>query len=112
MPHTPGQWSARFEKEGGYDTLSDAWLVESGTEHIAALDLCKYGATWCREPDAITAEANARLIAAAPDLLAALKALVVETERRDNPGDEGVSSDAEEMDAARSAIAKAEGSQK
>lgn len=54
-------------------------------------------------------DANARLIAAAPELLAALKALVLEVELKDNPSDEGASSDCDQMDAARAAISKAEG---
>lgn len=42
-------------------------------------------------------------------LLAALTALVFEVEQKDNPRDEGASSDSDVMDAARAAIAKAKG---
>lgn len=53
--------------------------------------------------------AKARLEAAGPDLLAALKALVKITEDSDNVGDYGVSRDDDAMIAARAAIQKAEG---
>lgn len=46
---------------------------------------------------------------ATPDLLAALKALVAGVERDDNPRDEGHCEYSDEMQAARAAIAKAEG---
>lgn len=43
------------------------------------------------------------------ELLAALKALVNDVEAKDNPRDEGASSDSEQMRAALVATAKAEG---
>lgn len=55
------------------------------------------------------AHANARLIASAPELYEALKALVTETTRCDNPELYGVSSDDDTMVAARAALAKADG---
>jgi hypothetical protein len=54
-------------------------------------------------------DAYVRLFAAAPDLLAALKALVDRTERMDNPSDMGVGADEDVMVAARVAIDRAEG---
>lgn len=55
-----------------------------------------------------TAKANARLIAAAPDLLAALQAIVDSLSLQD---DEGLIEHAEPMIAARAAIAKATGTE-
>ena len=52
--------------------------------------------------------ANAQLIAAAPDLLAALKALVVATGRADNPSDCGVASSDPVVLEAIAIIAKAD----
>lgn len=54
-------------------------------------------------------EHNAHCYDVRDALLAALKALVSETEARDNPSDQGVDAHCDEMKAARAAIAKAEG---
>jgi len=85
--HTPGPWvvvGSHVERHDGDGIYS----------RIAAC----YETTICEEHGG-TALANARLIAAAPDLLAALRALV-------HP----MASD-EDVDHARAAIAKAEGNQ-
>jgi hypothetical protein len=59
--------------------------------------------------DYATRLANARLIAAAPEMLAALKALVGEVELKNNLSDEGAWSGCDQMERARAAIANAEG---
>jgi len=82
LKHTPGPWSIRQES---------VWSV--GTDH--EMTALVYGCTDTEE------EANARLIAAAPDLLEALKILAKQAESH---GAEGVY-----WDKARAAIAKAEG---
>jgi hypothetical protein len=88
--HTPGPWVAEF---------SEAVSVLDGERgRVCTINWLKgpYGA-FGRKPDA-EGEANARLIAAAPDLLAALKAVVAIADRK-----------TDEFDLARAAIAKAEG---
>ena len=65
--HTPGPWSLDMESAGFY-VIADNLLVASVQEvDPHPTDIDEY------MPAGIT-EANARLIAAAPDLLAALKA--------------------------------------
>lgn len=61
MKHTPGPWRANINKEG----TSNHFIVnESGQSCIAAVHL---------DVPQIETEANAKLISAAPELLAALK---------------------------------------
>jgi len=88
--HTPGPWAYTDRPPGG---PSDRWRIstsEPGVPHGWVANAV------CSEPDA-------RLIAAAPDLLAVLKKWAQFT--RDNYSDEDITW-AEEM---RAAIAKAEG---
>ena len=59
MNHTPGPWAANRFKHG-------APLVEGGGHEIARV------AYWSGSENASEVDANAHLIAAAPDLLAAL----------------------------------------
>jgi hypothetical protein len=63
--HTPGPWSVRFENRATY-------IVTAGNVIVSAIINVPGGD---REQDGIN-EANARLIAAAPDLLTALRELV------------------------------------
>ena len=71
--HTPGPWT--------YSTHSDGW---SYTIHIAQADDAAYTPDWsdvayftpCRGERQQIQEANARLIAAAPELLEALQAVM------------------------------------
>jgi hypothetical protein len=87
--HTPGPWQREVGAGRG------AWIM-GPTKEWAALA--------CGDTDR-RAEANARLIAAAPDMLAALKQ--VEAEMRAGFG----SSFGETREQVRRAIAKAEGTQ-
>lgn len=101
MKHTPGPWAQSHRKQpnGGYVTQV---YCEKG-ETIASL-------AWypVEMGDGITGtsrEANARLIAAAPDLLLALDDLLF---AYCDPGNQGGDHD-DKVEAARAAIAKARG---
>lgn len=89
--NTPGPWEA--------ECRSGDWVV------ISARD--KNAVAWPNRPRGNEVEANVRLIAAAPELLEALRRLV---EIEDGPG-MAVIGWPEALEAARAAIAKATGSQ-
>ena len=93
MNHTPGPWRVTPRSNRMIDVLHDV-RTPGAITHA----LCRVQArdSWIAE-----AEANARLVAAAPDMLAALVMLVA--------GDEDQCLDDEMFDAARAAIAKAVG---
>ncbi len=99
--HTPGQWKIR----AGYGKL----MSEIGTDSRAVCTVWtkqpKYNQTTERSEPAAWAEgeANAALIAAAPELLAALRRLVSASYSYDN-----IPSVASALRGARAAIAKAE----
>jgi hypothetical protein len=67
--HTPGPWAIENTNHGIRLTYSDGML----RSHVADL----FTAALCEEHGNL--EANARLIAAAPDLLSALSAIVIIT---------------------------------
>ena len=93
--HTPGPWTA---VDGGrYIQSSREHGVNTTTQHD--LDICRLD----YENNMLAGErvANARLIAAAPDLLAALRTLVELEERGQPPGTDDIAT-------GRAAIAKAE----
>jgi len=91
MKHTPGPWAVR-EAEG--DELYEVYREAGG-------ELITYAAATTRR------RVNAILIAAAPDLLAALREVADGCERRLRKGkDQG---DLDTLRVCRSAIAKAEG---
>jgi hypothetical protein len=74
VTHTPGPWRVEFQENGGYDCMTDAWKVVAGDgpipQHIVTVDLGDYGQPPCDESvRPPLGEANARLIAAAPNLL-------------------------------------------
>src|SRR4051812_13043639 len=102
--HTPGPWSFR--------ECDSVVMIEAGSDSIAATNSKTY---WQRFDDADVA--NARLIAAAPDLLAALKSaerwlggILSETEDGVEAEVRNVHSAAwNAIDSMRAAIAKAEG---
>jgi hypothetical protein len=82
---TPGPWV-----QGGLQNKDRHWMrdIRAGNDGIA----------WCGAGDDATAHANARLIAASPDLLVALKAVISVADRK-----------TAEFDLARAAITKAGG---
>lgn len=95
LAHTPGPW----EWDGpvwSYDSDNEApWLIQSESDHRVFVLM---GSIRCNN------KADARLIAAAPDLLHALKALLAET-----TGPEEVWAEGSAVEHARAAIAKATG---
>jgi len=66
--HTPGPWTAR----GGRDPNTPSFY----NENFAIIGPIEDGAEWVAIPAICDNEDNARLVAAAPDLLAACKAFV------------------------------------
>lgn len=105
--YTPGPWHLGNPSRDGEDAymceVMTAYATKNAGADIACYDLiCR---TWSHERLAASVRlsrkeciANARLIAAAPELLVALKAVVAIADRK-----------TDEFDAARAAIAKAEG---
>ena len=85
-PHTPGPWTAIPDDTGD----EREWYVVTEEEGVLALS--------------VSEEADARLIAAAPDLLAALKEMVTWM-----PSGFAPQSQSRAMKMAHDAIAKAEG---
>lgn len=91
--HTPGPWNwAKSDIDGKYSIYGNGPLA------------------YCGDTGAVDGdgEANARLIAAAPDLLAALEALVGEADLGEVDLDDD---DRAKLEQARTAIAKATGGQ-
>lgn len=91
--HTPGGWTREFDDEG-------QWMIH-GDDPTNTFENYNFAAVYIdgSDPTSVTkADASSRLICAAPDLLAALKAVVRVADRA-----------TDEFDAARAAIAKAEG---
>ncbi len=77
--HTPGPWSAWFHEDDGRNSMSSCFaVVASGDLEIALLDVREYeesddwDALHARHP---IAEANANLMAAAPDLYSLLSGI-------------------------------------
>ena len=100
--YTPGPWNANFTRFSG-------WVVGfhiTDTKHGSLRPICEaYDKTGAMNPDEIAA--NARLIAAAPELLEAL--MLAESVYRQNCVNEGEPSSV--LDAMQAAIAKATGEQ-
>ncbi|CAB4154873.1 hypothetical protein UFOVP653_37 [uncultured Caudovirales phage] len=94
--HTPGPWFLAEKVEGKHTTTNMRRIrsEREGMEHGAVCEV--YGIA-----DGSEAHANARLVASAPELLEALKNLVLCSERWEDTHTALV------MDAARAAIAKA-----
>lgn len=115
MTHTPGPWIVDTEP---YEVLSyesnDRWIVRGpdGLQHVASVYFDQPGDVAPTDEDA----SNARLIAAAPDLLSAAEELIDQLEGigivSDDPTiDEGLWHGAEGLTTARvrAAIAAAKG---
>ena len=90
MKHTPGPWHAVQDRNGSNCDM----LVETENFRIAT----------CGRADSLVAQANANLIAAAPELLSACKATVADAEKAVNPASRLYG-----YEALKAAIAKAEG---
>ena len=107
MRHTPGPWKYKNVKKTYYDQLTgvprieeDHW-INSDRESVALITTGK---------DKDTAIADAKLIAASPDLLAALEQLLNVMETPDKKVDTLVYYfDCNDFETAREAIAKAKG---
>lgn len=95
--HTPGPWFSQYDDNGFYEIGSEAVSLR------VAFTYSEYD----------TDEANARLIAAAPDLLAALQTakILLEASYLDHEGTPNGQVIFTGLEAAREAIAKAQGEQ-
>lgn len=113
--HTPGPWNCeRFEDgQNKYCQLANVVAPNFGTIcELRYSDSTYLGDTKADERKA-TQLANASLIAAAPDMLTALEALVEQAEdAQSHIGGRGLASLWIEMEKARAAIAKAKGGAK
>lgn len=96
--HTPGPWHICPQ-----DQASHRWVIAQ-PDGSSVADCSPVG-PWVSDE---TADANARLTAAAPKLLKALQSIVASLAEHD---DEGMIEHAEQMIAARAAIAEATGEQ-
>jgi len=71
---TPGPWKYEFNEMGGYDCMTDSYDIRCEEKTLAVLDFHDYGQRSTHDQSItprVYAEANARLIAAAPELLEA-----------------------------------------
>ena len=122
MAHTQGPWVVKFQESKRHTShytdkyWHDQWVIKGPDKKhspVATVRVAGYG----MGPSMAVREANARLIAAAPDLLAALEAVIEDLEGGIEQADEeGASQDWLEgannrLDAARAAITKAKGIQ-
>ncbi len=97
--HTPGPWKVDEARTGPYGDYDSSIIARDGLTYIGTITGDDRHGTADQYDAAVPAQeahANARLIAAAPELLAALKHLI----RDGGPGD---------FPTAEAAIAKAEG---
>ncbi len=106
--HTPGPWSYEVRMSNGNGWSEPRQFVEICA---AGAMVAWYDTTSVEFPDSATNEANARLIAAAPDLLHALKVLYAEYKQLADSGDAGSRrlEEQEEGQITLAAIAKATG---
>jgi len=74
--HTPGPWHVTYDETGGYDGMTGGYHIAAvEDQRITTVDGADYGQVACQYAPTPQAEANARLIAAAPDLYAQLTAM-------------------------------------
>jgi hypothetical protein len=103
MKHTPGPWRSIIDDTGGQWS---GWPLCITAENEDDRSVVRTGGQWPYEWDAATSQreavANARLIAAAPDLLEALESLVANLAEGDFISETRI-------DTARAAITKATG---
>lgn len=104
------KWTAEFVPDGGYDSMTHAWVILADQRCIAKLDLSDYGQQKCddgfRSPEA---ETTARVLSAALDLRNALKALKGECFCDCGIGNPMFPDHTKACVAATAALAKAEG---
>jgi hypothetical protein len=81
--HTPAPWRLQLQRYGGYRIFK--LLKDSPDDQGYSIIGDFRGACYVRDPDEETT-ANARLIAAAPELLAACKAVLATLEATDMEG--------------------------
>ena len=102
---TPGPWEYGFPKKDGVEMRECDCQVSAGGFLIASVS---HGGIYPEESfGSAQREANARLIAAAPDLLAALKLLMSDIYQGANPSDKECQRITGSWGKARAAIAKA-----
>jgi hypothetical protein len=104
--HTPGPWRAN---ERTICPRSRKWVqtdVRGGGEVVA---ICSRTRHTVSDDDVAEVMANARLIAAAPDLLAACEAAMEFLPKGEYPGGSGQTEAVRVRDLVRAAIAKAKG---
>jgi hypothetical protein len=107
MTHTPGPWAQSHRK--GPDDMYRTQVYDAAGETIA--NIAWYPVHTSQTTTSTNREANARLIAAAPELLDALRELFADYKRLADSGDAGNWSleDTTIGQQALAAIAKAEG---
>jgi hypothetical protein len=72
VTHTPGQWRLGYDEDAGLFALGMASYLEDHGEYISIHFIELYDGVWPEDPEFDEAQANARLIAAAPQMLEAL----------------------------------------
>lgn len=99
VKHTPGRWTAHKTIEA-HDGMPECWQIDAEHDAVCTTQFCY----------APNTEANARLIASAPDLLEAAKNFIRWAEE---PADGSVGMAREQgwLEQARAAIARARGEQ-
>ena len=102
VKHTPGPWRLRTNRHAATNGESWGWVSENTDANISLPGLSRF------EWQGDTGRANARLIAACPDLLEALKALQLQALQ--SPDLLKTEWGQEALEVARAAIAKATGS--
>jgi hypothetical protein len=76
--YTAGPWKMEYDAYGWYDCMSPGFKITAGENEITTIDLADYPEEWNadeRQFHPKESEANARLIAAAPRMFEAIRAL-------------------------------------
>ncbi len=113
MAHTQGPWRVKLQQRMAWDRyVPEHWVIKGPNSKHSPIALIRTAGLGMG-PSMAVREANARLIAAAPDLLAALEAVIEDLEGNiDGALDGGASRDwlegaTNRLDAAKAAITKA-----